>query len=180
MEFLSSKVGLLFSCGISGIGCVLINIPLVQIVFLLIFLCCGMAGNVVCASAVELYPTTLRWDLLFASQQSQIIFESNSRIKWLHFYKIRFRAMAMCIALMFARLGGMAGANISANLLDNYCEAVFFLPGLALIGKSLFRIQIFPSAKYLNLIIICLLQDARFCHFSFQTSIRKHRNQKNR
>lgn len=45
--------------------------------------------------------------------------------------------MAICFAFMFARLGGVAGSNISAILFDGYCELAFYMPSLALIGKYL-------------------------------------------
>lgn len=42
--------------------------------------------------------------------------------------------MAVCISLMFGRLGCVVGANIVALLLENHCEAVFYLNGSNLIG----------------------------------------------
>lgn len=44
------------------------------------------------------------------------------------------RAMAVSISLMFGRLGGVAGSNLTAVLLDASCQNAFFLPGCALIG----------------------------------------------
>lgn len=44
--------------------------------------------------------------------------------------------MAICITLMFARLGGAAGANLVALFLENHCEIAFYLPGALLIGKN--------------------------------------------
>lgn len=46
--------------GLSGIGCMLTDIPALQISFFLSLLCCGVAANVVSSATVELYPTTLR------------------------------------------------------------------------------------------------------------------------
>lgn len=43
--------------------------------------------------------------------------------------------MAMCIALMFGRLGGVTGAYAAAILLDNYCEMVFYLSASSLMGN---------------------------------------------
>lgn len=42
--------------------------------------------------------------------------------------------MAVCISLMFGRLGSVVGANTAAVLLDNHCETVFYLSGSTLIG----------------------------------------------
>lgn len=44
------------------------------------------------------------------------------------------RAMALCISLMFGRLGCVAGANVAALLLENHCELVFYLSGGSVMG----------------------------------------------
>lgn len=43
--------------------------------------------------------------------------------------------MAVSISLMFGRLGGVAGSNLTAILLDASCENAFYLPGCSLLGK---------------------------------------------
>lgn len=45
------------------------------------------------------------------------------------------RAMAVCIALMCGRLGAVAGANIFAVLIDNYCDLAFLVAALSQFGK---------------------------------------------
>lgn len=50
---------------------------------------------------------------------------------------IKNRAMALCISLMFGRLGSAAGANVAALLLDNHCESAFYLSGISLIGNEM-------------------------------------------
>lgn len=47
-----------------------------------------------------------------------------------------FRAMAVCISLMFGRLGCVVGAYTAALLLENQCETVFYLSGSTMIGKT--------------------------------------------
>lgn len=76
-----------------------------QIGFLILFLCTGVAGNVVNLSTVDLFPTALR-------------------------------AMAVCISLMFGRLGGVVGSNITARLLVANCEMAFYLPAASLAGET--------------------------------------------
>lgn len=44
--------------------------------------------------------------------------------------------MAVCIALMFGRLGCVIGANVAALLLEHYCESVFYLFGSIMLGKN--------------------------------------------
>uniref|UniRef100_A0A182XF22 Major facilitator superfamily (MFS) profile domain-containing protein n=1 Tax=Anopheles quadriannulatus TaxID=34691 RepID=A0A182XF22_ANOQN len=43
------------------------------------------------------------------------------------------RAMAVCISLMFGRLGSVVGANIVGFLLDSQCELTFWISGISLI-----------------------------------------------
>lgn len=45
------------------------------------------------------------------------------------------RAMAVCISLMFGRLGSVVGSNTAALLLDNHCEVAFYLSGSTVIGN---------------------------------------------
>lgn len=42
--------------------------------------------------------------------------------------------MAVCISLMFGRLGSVVGANIVGVLLDSQCELTFWISGVSLIG----------------------------------------------
>lgn len=43
--------------------------------------------------------------------------------------------MAVNMALMAGRLGGVVGSNITAILLDNYCEFAFYLPACMSAGE---------------------------------------------
>lgn len=47
------------------------------------------------------------------------------------------RAMAMCMALMFGRLGGFSGSNIAAYFLNGNCEMAFYFSGTSLIVCAL-------------------------------------------
>lgn len=44
--------------------------------------------------------------------------------------------MAVCISLMFGRLGTVVGVNTVALMLENHCELVFYMSGITLIGNS--------------------------------------------
>ncbi|XP_055298707.1 synaptic vesicle glycoprotein 2B-like [Sitodiplosis mosellana] len=96
---------ILVTTGLSGIGCMLTDVPLLQISFYIWLLSCQMASNVLNAVTVDLYPTTMR-------------------------------AMAISISLMFGRLGSIAGSNTAAILLDDHCEAAFYLSGLLTIAMG--------------------------------------------
>lgn len=43
--------------------------------------------------------------------------------------------MALCISLMFGRLGCVFGANTAALLLENHCEIVFYVSGTTILGE---------------------------------------------
>lgn len=62
--------------------------------------------------------------------------------------------MAVCISLMFGRLGSVVGSNTAASLLDNHCEAAFYLSGSSVIGEYLINfIFLFSQSKtFLNFV----------------------------
>lgn len=43
--------------------------------------------------------------------------------------------MAVSISLLFGRLGAVTGSNMTALLIENYCDALFLLSGISVIGK---------------------------------------------
>uniref|UniRef100_A0A182WUB9 Major facilitator superfamily (MFS) profile domain-containing protein n=1 Tax=Anopheles quadriannulatus TaxID=34691 RepID=A0A182WUB9_ANOQN len=49
-------------------------------------------------------------------------------------YPTNLRAMAVCISLMFGRLGSIVGSNLVGFLLDTHCELTFWISGLLLVG----------------------------------------------
>lgn len=55
------KVFILVSTGLSGYGCMITDIPALQVTLFLVLLSCCIAPNVVSSATVELYPTNLRW-----------------------------------------------------------------------------------------------------------------------
>lgn len=92
----------------------LTKIPFIQIASFIALMCSGMSGNVISAAIVEIYPTSCRYltyDRIWMDSPIKYIF---------------FRAMAICIALMFARLGAVFGSNAVAYFSNDYCEATFY------------------------------------------------------
>lgn len=61
--------------------------------------------------------------------------------------------MAVSISLMFARLGGVAGSNAGAFLLDNYCESAFYLSGSVTAGNIILN-NIVDVLYFLNNIFL--------------------------
>lgn len=114
--------------GASGLVCVFTNIPLLQNGAFIMLMLSSVAPNVVNAATVEVYPTALRY-----SKTSNQIQAKTLQITFCAFIC---SGMAICIALMFSRLGSVFGANGSAMLLDEHCETVFYVSACALLGNS--------------------------------------------
>lgn len=132
----SAIVTLLVGSGATGFVCVLCDIPVVQVTAFILLMCSGMAPSIVNAAIVDLYPTSMRWGLLEQCNMHTILIKiiEIDYFFWTPIY--RNRATSVCIALMFGRLGSVIGSNVSAILLDYYCEAAFYSSGFTLIGIS--------------------------------------------
>lgn len=48
-------------------------------------------------------------------------------------YATNMRGMGVCLSLMMGRLGGVAGSNMVAILIEDHCETTFYLAGVSLI-----------------------------------------------
>lgn len=57
--------------------------------------------------------------------------------------------MAMCFALMFGRLGSVAGSSLTAILLEKRCQSAFYTAGFSLIGKTSCIIDQPPRLSFL-------------------------------
>lgn len=57
-------------------------------------------------------------------------------VHFMHLFRLS-RAMAMCFALMFGRLGSVAGSSLTAILLEKRCQSAFYTAGFSLIGKHI-------------------------------------------
>ena len=62
--------------------------------------------------------------------------------------------MALSISLMFGRFGGVAGSNTAAFLLDNHCEAAFYLSGSVVTGNSFELMHVRQSFIYVALFLL--------------------------
>lgn len=70
------------------------------------------------------------------------------------------RATSICVALMFGRLGSVIGSNVSAILLNSYCEGAFYLSGSTLIGKFIISNRIYQFLHNLRL-VRCMWEEKR-------------------
>lgn len=58
--------------------------------------------------------------------------------------------MAVCISLMFARLGSVLGSSVGAILLEAHCEYTFYLSGSTLIRMFFEFNVIYSNCSHLN------------------------------
>lgn len=56
--------------------------------------------------------------------------------QWKNIFVLANRGMAICIAIMFGRLGSVVGANVSSLLIDDHCESVFYISSFTLLGNQ--------------------------------------------
>lgn len=56
--------------------------------------------------------------------------------------------MAICISLMFGRIGSITGSNTAAFLLENYCKSAFYLSGSILIGNDYSSMNNFEESRF--------------------------------
>ncbi|CRK91005.1 CLUMA_CG004693, isoform A [Clunio marinus] len=57
-------------------------------------------------------------------------------------FPTKFRAMALCLALMCGRLGSVIGSNVIGLLLDEYCKYTFLMPAILLASSGLLSFTI--------------------------------------
>ncbi|XP_055844741.1 synaptic vesicle glycoprotein 2A-like [Episyrphus balteatus] len=57
-------------------------------------------------------------------------------------YPTHLRAMAICISVMFGRLGGVAGASITGLMMASNCEMTFYIAGTGLIVSGFLTLLI--------------------------------------
>lgn len=63
-----------------------------------------------------------------------------------------FRGMAVCVVLMFGRLGSIVGSNVVGAILEVNCSATFYLYSIFIIGN--FPNFIFVLLQQINIIVI--------------------------
>lgn len=119
-----------YGMGFFVIGFLVQRVKKTHILFfvLLTFGSCGLLTNVI-------YDTTwalVAYNMLFiAGIGIQVLSEITVDL-----YPTYLRAMALCISLMFGRLGGVFGANMIAWLLETSCEMAFNIAGTGLVVSA--------------------------------------------
>ncbi|XP_055844745.1 uncharacterized protein LOC129911098 [Episyrphus balteatus] len=132
-----------YGLGFIVVGFVLQIVKKVHILFFILFAfgTCGILINFI-------YDTTLAlvvYNMLFLCGVGiQVLSEIVVDL-----YPTNLRAMALCISLMFGRLGGVFGAYMIALLLATNCEMTFNIAGMGLV-VSAFLTFLIPKVKNLE------------------------------
>ncbi|XP_053685701.1 synaptic vesicle glycoprotein 2B-like [Sabethes cyaneus] len=117
--------------GFALIG-VIINVVGKLAIMVFVFLGCGISGALIAIVDVPLVSMWLYMIITMAGFSGSVI---NAVI--VDSFPTNLRAMAVCIALMFGRLGGLLGANMLGFMLDSHCEWTFEISGFILLVCAL-------------------------------------------
>ncbi|XP_031629334.1 synaptic vesicle glycoprotein 2B-like isoform X2 [Contarinia nasturtii] len=119
---------ILFAVGFAVIGLIIHKVGKFPILFTISIVCgsCGIVCMLTDIPVIQIYSFII---LLCAGWGMNVVNSATVEI-----YPTSLRAMAICISLMFGRLGSVVGANTVALLIDNHCEMVFYLSGSSVIA----------------------------------------------
>ncbi|XP_055587481.1 synaptic vesicle glycoprotein 2B-like [Uranotaenia lowii] len=122
---------LMYALGLAVIGLIIRPIGKLPIL-VFVFVCCGISGILVIFIDVPLLATWMYLILLACGYCISIVSAVTVEL-----FPTNLRAMAVCISLMFGRLGSVAGANMVGFLLDTQCEVTFWISGVSLLGCAI-------------------------------------------
>ncbi|XP_058839887.1 synaptic vesicle glycoprotein 2B-like [Topomyia yanbarensis] len=106
----------------------LINVVQKLTILAVSFSCCGLAGLMIIFVDIPVVSIWLYTVMLLAAACGYVI---NAFI--VELFPTNIRALAVCISLMFGRLGTVVGTNMLGLLLDSYCEFTFAINGMLLL-----------------------------------------------
>ncbi|XP_055912649.1 synaptic vesicle glycoprotein 2B-like isoform X2 [Eupeodes corollae] len=118
---------ILYATGFAVIGVIINKVGKIPILFvvLVFFASCGIASIHVDNPSISVYLYVL---LFLAGVGINVLGAATVEL-----YPTHLRSMAICISLMFGRLGSVVGANIVGLLLAKNCESTFYISTTALI-----------------------------------------------
>ncbi|XP_058465632.1 synaptic vesicle glycoprotein 2B-like isoform X2 [Malaya genurostris] len=119
---------LMYALGFAVIGLIINAVGKLPIL-VFVFFCCGLCGVLITFIDVPLLAVWLYVILLTCGYCINVV-----NAVTVDLFPTNLRAMAVCISLMFGRLGSVVGANIVGVLLDTHCELSFWISGISLIG----------------------------------------------
>lgn len=92
-----------------------------------------LLGSAICSSLLIIVnvPSTLTY--IYISMLSVGISINVVNASTVELYPTNLRAMAVCISLMFGRLGCVVGSNVVGLMLDQFCQYTFLMPTVLLV-----------------------------------------------
>ncbi|XP_058461564.1 synaptic vesicle glycoprotein 2B-like [Malaya genurostris] len=120
---LSFMLEVIYALGFALIGLVINAVGKLSIL-VFVFVGCGLSAVLIILVAVPQVGMGLYMILVMSGFSGSVV---NAVI--VDLFPTNLRAMAVCIALMFGRLGGVIGANMLGLLLDTHCEWTFAISG---------------------------------------------------
>ncbi|XP_058839965.1 synaptic vesicle glycoprotein 2B-like [Topomyia yanbarensis] len=123
---LSFILEVIYALGFAVIG-VLINVVGKLSILVFVFVGCGLSGALMVVVDTPVGGMSLYMILVMAGFGGSVVTAATVDL-----FPTNLRAMAVCIALMFGRLGGVVGANMLGMLLDTHCEWSFGMSGAIL------------------------------------------------
>ncbi|XP_053686953.1 synaptic vesicle glycoprotein 2B-like [Sabethes cyaneus] len=124
----SFMLELMYALGFAVIGLIINAVGKLPIL-VFVFLCCGLSGVFITFIDIPLLAVWLYVILLTCGYCINVV-----NAVTVDLFPTNLRAMAVCISLMFGRLGSVVGANIVGMLLDTQCELTFWISGVSLIA----------------------------------------------
>lgn len=117
----------LYAMGFAIIG-VIINYTGKLPIILAVLIGCGSCAFALIFVTIPALSTYLYVLLLACGLAINVVNASTIEL-----YPTNLRAMAVCISLMFGRLGSVFGSNLVGLLLDSHCQVTFALSGVTLL-----------------------------------------------
>lgn len=121
----------LYAMGFAIIG-VIINYTGKLPIILTVLLGCGSCAIALIFVTIPTLSTYLYVLLLACGLAINVVNASTIEL-----YPTNLRAMAVCISLMFGRLGSVFGSNLVGLLLDSHCQVTFALSGVTLLLSAI-------------------------------------------
>ncbi|XP_058813431.1 synaptic vesicle glycoprotein 2B-like [Topomyia yanbarensis] len=119
---------LLYALGFAVIGLIINAVGKLPIL-VFVFFCCGLSGVLITFIDVPFIAVWLYVILLTCGYCINVV-----NAVTVDLFPTNLRAMAVCISLMFGRLGSVVGANLVGVLLDTHCDLTFWISGISLIS----------------------------------------------
>lgn len=117
--------------GAATIGIMFLPQPEISSYLYIIMILVGLGLVIVNASTIEIFPTKMRFVELYKFEFCVIIIT----------FKIS-RAMAVCVSMMFGRVGSVVGSVIIGIVINSHCKYTFLMPVILLFTSAVLAFTI--------------------------------------